>query len=297
MGATSGSSLHGIYLFAIVAGAACSVVNAGEEPTESGSSTSTSSSTSSTGTGGGGGSECCGDGDTVTPEECDDSGESATCNDDCTLAECLDGNHNASAGEECDDGGDSADCDADCTLRVCGDGTVNTAAGEECDDENGSDDDGCSGTCAIEGKCSAPVPLPLVANGNGWVADLQDWATSGPGLVGPAPCDGQDDIGQGPDRVFSMTLTAPEPPGTTPVSMTLTGQGWDPILRVMVAACNPLTEVPEDGANVDGCSDKGDIGAQETLDWAALPNGTYYILVDGAGPDDFGPFQLHVELL
>ncbi len=94
-----------------------------------------------------------------------------------------------------------------------------------------------------------------------------------------------------------MTLSAPEPPGVTPVRIELTGQGWDPVLRLMVAACNPATEVAEDGANVDGCSDKGDIGAIETLDWAALANGTYYILVDGAGPDDYGPFNLQVELL
>jgi cysteine-rich repeat protein len=46
----------------------------------------------------------CGNGRTDPGEDCDDSGESAACDDDCTLPECGDGNFNASAGEECDDG-------------------------------------------------------------------------------------------------------------------------------------------------------------------------------------------------
>jgi hypothetical protein len=37
-------------------------------------------------------------------------------------------------GEACDDGGETASCDADCSPRVCGDGHVNAAAGERCDD-------------------------------------------------------------------------------------------------------------------------------------------------------------------
>ena len=38
------------------------------------------------------------------------------------------------SGEECDDSGESATCNVDCSLSVCGDGIVNTTAGEECDD-------------------------------------------------------------------------------------------------------------------------------------------------------------------
>ncbi len=36
-------------------------------------------------------------------------------------------------GETCDEGGETATCDADCTVPQCGDGVVNEAAGEACD--------------------------------------------------------------------------------------------------------------------------------------------------------------------
>ncbi len=82
----------------------------------------------------------CGDGfvNSAASESCDDSGESASCDADCTAAVCLDGTLNVSAGEECDDGAESAACDADCTAAVCGDGTVNATAGESCDDSGES---------------------------------------------------------------------------------------------------------------------------------------------------------------
>ena len=57
---------------------------------------------------------------------------------------------NAAAGEQCDDGGQSATCDADCTPASCGDGTLNTAAGEQCDDHNTVSGDGCSASCQTE---------------------------------------------------------------------------------------------------------------------------------------------------
>ena len=50
-------------------------------------------------------------------------------------------------GEDCDEGGEAATCDADCSAAVCGDGTVNAAAGEVCDDGNVEDADNCSADC------------------------------------------------------------------------------------------------------------------------------------------------------
>jgi cysteine-rich repeat protein len=75
----------------------------------------------------------CGNGFTETDEQCDGAGESATCNANCTVADCGDGFINASAGEQCDDEGESATCDVNCTEVSCGDGTLNQTAGEECD--------------------------------------------------------------------------------------------------------------------------------------------------------------------
>ena len=91
----------------------------------------------------------CGDGVVNGAEQCDTSGESATCNADCTNAACGDGKLNVSAGEICDTGGASATCDADCTAVACGDSTVNAAAGEECDTG------GASATC--DADCTAVV--------------------------------------------------------------------------------------------------------------------------------------------
>ncbi len=93
----------------------------------------------------------CGDGTTnnAAGESCDDTGESATCDIDCTDPMCGDGIVNMSYGEVCDDMGESALCDADCTISECGDGTSNTAAGEDCDDA------GESATC--DADCTAVV--------------------------------------------------------------------------------------------------------------------------------------------
>ena len=101
----------------------------------------------------------CGDGNVVGEEECDDTGESATCDADCTTATCGDGTTNATANEDCDDAGETATCDRDCTNVACNDGTVNIAAGENCDDGNNSNNDGCAGDCsAIESGWGCPTP-------------------------------------------------------------------------------------------------------------------------------------------
>jgi len=108
----------------------------------------------------------CGNARLNPGEVCDDGGESATCDVDCTHVSCGDGVQNSLAGEACDDGntqpgdgcdascvvefcgdgvvnnndeacddgGESSTCDADCTAVMCGDGQVNASAGEACDD-------------------------------------------------------------------------------------------------------------------------------------------------------------------
>ena len=89
----------------------------------------------------------CGNGVIDDDEDCDDGGESAVCNDDCTIAACGDGIVNATAGEGCDDEGESASCNDDCTIAACGDGIVNATAGEGCDDEGESAS--CNDDCTI----------------------------------------------------------------------------------------------------------------------------------------------------
>ena len=57
---------------------------------------------------------------------------------------CGDGTINP--GEDCDDGGESATCDADCTTVTCGDGAINTTAGEACDPPDGV---ACDASCQL----------------------------------------------------------------------------------------------------------------------------------------------------
>jgi MYXO-CTERM domain-containing protein len=89
----------------------------------------------------------CGDGIATPDEDCDDMGESALCDPNCTFATCGDHTLNLSAGEICDDGGVSATCNVDCTVPVCGDAVINMAAGETCDDA------GETATCDLD--CTA----------------------------------------------------------------------------------------------------------------------------------------------
>jgi len=96
----------------------------------------------------------CGDGVVEGAEDCDDVGVTATCDADCTFAQCGDATLNTLAGEVCDDGGESATCDTNCTLSGCGDGTLNTTAGEECDDGNTYSGDGCDAYCYLEPDAS-----------------------------------------------------------------------------------------------------------------------------------------------
>ena len=120
----------------------------------SSASTDATSSTSDASTSSTGADPVCGDGAVEGDEDCDDAGESATCDDDCTLATCGDGVVNITAAEQCDEGGESATCDVDCTAATCGDGVFNAAAGELCDE--GGATALCDADCTL-GECGDGV--------------------------------------------------------------------------------------------------------------------------------------------
>ena len=97
----------------------------------------------------------CGNGVIEGNEACDDAGESATCDADCTPVECGDSTTNEAAGEECDAGPANSDttpnaCRTDCRLPYCGDGVEDPNNAETCDPpgddpevNDGSDGCGC----------------------------------------------------------------------------------------------------------------------------------------------------------
>ena len=125
-----------------------------------------------------GDTDLCGDGTVDAPEACDDSGESVTCNSDCTWASCGDGVVNSTFGEGCDGGGETATCNVDCTAAVCGDGQVNTSAGETCDDGNTVTEE-CEYGLASCTVCAADC-----------MAKMGDTDVCGDGTVdGPEACD------------------------------------------------------------------------------------------------------------
>ncbi|MCP4595684.1 GDSL-type esterase/lipase family protein, partial [Neptuniibacter sp.] len=99
--------------------------------------------------------EQCDDGNTLT-ELCAYGLTSCTvCDSSCdevagAVSYCGDTQVDPLNGETCDDGGESASCDSDCTSSVCGDGSLNISAGEACDDGNTVDNDGCSTACQEE---------------------------------------------------------------------------------------------------------------------------------------------------
>jgi cysteine-rich repeat protein len=102
----------------------------------------------------------CGNGAVDPGEECDTSGESATCDADCSVPACGDGLVNMAAGEACDNSGESETCENDCKLPQCGDGVVNSTAGEACDDGNTAASDGCSATCKVESGWTCDQSAP-----------------------------------------------------------------------------------------------------------------------------------------
>lgn len=65
-------------------------------------------------------------------------------------------------GEECDEGGQTANCDRDCTFVECGDGVINDMAGEQCDDYNKDDGDGCNSICTLEAPVEDLLYCPVV---------------------------------------------------------------------------------------------------------------------------------------
>jgi hypothetical protein len=71
------------------------------------------------------------------------------------------GNGNLEGDESCDDEGESAGCDADCTVADCGDGTSNAAAGEGCDDGDLDETDGCTTSCVVGALCT-PAAYPTL---------------------------------------------------------------------------------------------------------------------------------------
>ncbi len=164
----------------------------------------------------------CGDGVVTDPETCDDAGQSATCDANCTSAFCGDGTVNAAAGETCDTTGQSASCDADCTAVSCGDGTVNAAAGETCDTagQSASCDADCTAVSCGDSTVNETAGETCDAGGDAVDCDGDcSGVRCGDGYENGAAGEGCDEGGANSNSngVFCNAACAPTPCGT-PVS-------------------------------------------------------------------------------
>jgi hypothetical protein len=144
-------------------------------------------------------SPTCGNGSIEDGEACDDAGESATCNVDCSIADCGDGVLNATAGETCDDAGESATCDIDCSVAACGDGVINVAASEGCDDSG--ETIVCNIDCTVaacgDGVLNVSAGETCDLGGNAATCDADCTAVScGDGTFNPAAGEACDDAGE-----------------------------------------------------------------------------------------------------
>ena len=178
-------------------------------------SSSSSASASSWAAGDLTGAGICGNAIIESPEQCDDGGESAICDIDCTNATCGDGLTNPTAGEvcetdleclageicsgcacapgpvcgnsiieppeQCDDGGESMNCDVDCTDAVCGDGLTNATAGEMCESSvECALGEICSGcTCVLFNGQAFADPFDTPPLDPNWTVESGSFSVSG----------------------------------------------------------------------------------------------------------------------
>ena len=178
------------------------------------------------------------------------------------------GNGVPDPGEDCDDSGDSPTCDGDCTVVECGDGYRNAMAGEQCDDQNTIDGDCCDSTCVIEPNGSACDGDGDVCNG--------DEICNAVGVCGPSPPPrliteiingtggGGDDILAGVEGVavdsagnayvvgsVSQNVFRITPAGGITEIIDATGDGTNPLLKPFDIATDAAGNVYVAGANSD----------------------------------------------
>ncbi|MBV9945260.1 MAG: PPC domain-containing protein [Myxococcales bacterium] len=102
-------------------------------------------------------------------------------------------------------------------------------------------------------------------------------------------CGASDDAPSGPDRVYRFALGA-----RSHVRLSLSAGAFEAALALR-KACADSTGGPR-AAEIACASDAGDAGQSITIDRVLEP-GAYWVVVDGQGPNDQGPFTLEYRVI
>ena len=139
------------------------------------------------------------------------------------LATCGDGLVHAGV-EDCDDAGESAACNVDCTTASCGDGVLNVSANEVCDGDVGGQDCVDLGFAGGELTCSTETcDLDTAACFNALAATFNNCGQTGHTGPSQAQCDAAY---AGTDLEGDVTVTAGYQTWTVPYTATYTIEVW-----------------------------------------------------------------------
>jgi MYXO-CTERM domain-containing protein len=94
---------------------------------------------------------------------------------------------------------EDATCDADCSVAECGDAQVNASAGEECDDGGVVDGDGCSSACLDEGGAETSASGGTIGTSSATSSEVTGTDPTAAEATGPGEGEGPSDGGPNGD--------------------------------------------------------------------------------------------------
>jgi cysteine-rich repeat protein len=196
-------------------------------------------------------------------------------------------------------GGGDAGGGAGSTSTSCGNGVAE--AGEQCDDGNALGGDFCSNACKVtlaangggcaNGQPGGGVPVHVFAD-----PVVIDGDTSNTGLNASAP-DGVDPscVGEtetqsaaSPDVIFAVV---PHASGTLSATLSPTDTTFDSMLYVRQGACDAAATFCRDVFSNGGGQSTG-----ESLSIPVVADEPVWVVVDGFGADQKGPFRLTLSV-